>query len=235
MERNRQRNVIIAYTNFLKLQKLTWEPPRYTVEQKFPFIPNETEIDALITAAPRKISTFLLLIKETAMRRGECKRLLWTGIDVDRNTITLNNPEKHSKPRMWKVTTQLICQLNALPKTSDRVFGDCKMDSIKSAFLKLRQKQAAKLQNPRLLKIGFHTIRHWKATMLYHQTKDPLYVRDFLGQAGDRIIATEPARRTPRHDSSAGQGIRPGRRCADDDGPGPGCNGSRLPASIHSQ
>ncbi|MEM2108674.1 MAG: tyrosine-type recombinase/integrase, partial [Candidatus Bathyarchaeia archaeon] len=33
----------------------------------------------------------------------------------------------------------------------------------------------------RLLKIGFHTIRHWKATMLYHKTKDPLYVRDFLG------------------------------------------------------
>jgi len=40
---------------------------------------------------------------------------------------------------------------------------------------------AHKLQNPRLLKITFHTFRHWKATMLYHQTKDPYYVKQFLG------------------------------------------------------
>ena len=55
------------------------------------------------------------------------------------------------------------------------------MDSLKSAFLNLRKRQAVKLHNPRLLKIGFHTFRHWKATILYHKTKDALYVRDFLG------------------------------------------------------
>jgi integrase len=27
----------------------------------------------------------------------------------------------------------------------------------------------------------FHTFRHWKATMLYHKTKDPYYVQHFLG------------------------------------------------------
>ncbi len=31
------------------------------------------------------------------------------------------------------------------------------------------------------MKITFHTFRHWKATVLYHQTKDPYYVKDFLG------------------------------------------------------
>jgi len=34
--------------------------------------------------------------------------------------------------------------------------------------------------NPRLRRISFHTFRHWKATMLYHQTKDPYYVKEFL-------------------------------------------------------
>ncbi len=29
--------------------------------------------------------------------------------------------------------------------------------------------------------ITFHTFRHWKATMLYHQTKDIIYVKEFLG------------------------------------------------------
>jgi len=35
--------------------------------------------------------------------------------------------------------------------------------------------------NPRLLKIHFHTLRHWKATMEYHRTKDLLHVMAFLG------------------------------------------------------
>lgn len=177
---NRRKNVINAYTMFLKLNKMTWEPPRCTVTESIPFIPTEQEIDCLIAAAPRKLSAFLLLIKETAMRRGEAQRIKWTDIDSERNIITLNEPEKRSNPRMWKVSPQLIAQLNALPKNGEKVFN-CRADSLKGAFLTLRKKQALKLQNPRLLKIGFHTIRHWKATMLYHKTKDPLYVRDFLG------------------------------------------------------
>jgi integrase len=178
---NRKKNVINAYTMFLKLNKMTWEPPRCTITESIPFIPTEQEIDALISSAPKKLSTFLLLIKETAMRRGEAKRLLWINIDSERNTITLNKPEKNSNPRMWKVTPRLIAQLNALPKNHELVFGCSKMDSLKSSYLHLRKKQADKLKNPRLLKIGFHIIRHWKATMTYHITKDPLYTRDFLG------------------------------------------------------
>ena len=37
------------------------------------------------------------------------------------------------------------------------------------------------MQNPRLLRVSFHTFRHWKATMEYHETHDPYYVKQFLG------------------------------------------------------
>ncbi len=40
---------------------------------------------------------------------------------------------------------------------------------------------AAKLQNPRLERIAFHTFRHWKATTEYEKTKDILYVMNLLG------------------------------------------------------
>ena len=178
---DRRRNVINAYSMFLKLNKLSWEKPRCTVTRKIPFIPTEQEIDALISASGKKLSAFLLLLKETAMRRGEAKRLEWINVDSERSTITLNDPEKRSNPRMWKVTTRLIAQLNALPKDNQKVFGNSSIDSMKSMFLNLRKKLAANLQNPRLLNINFHSFRHWKATMLYHQTKDPYYVKDFLG------------------------------------------------------
>ena len=44
-----------------------------------------------------------------------------------------------------------------------------------------RKRNANKLKNPRLLRISFHTFRHWKATMTYHKTKDILYVKKLLG------------------------------------------------------
>jgi len=33
------------------------------------------------------------------------------------------------------------------------------------------------------MRISFHTFRHWKATNLYHQTKNILLVKEFLGHA----------------------------------------------------
>ena len=79
----RRQNVINAYTLFLKFKGLHWEKPRCTVTRKFPFIPTEQEIDALIAGCPNQVATFLQLLKETAMRSGEAKRLMWTDIDFE--------------------------------------------------------------------------------------------------------------------------------------------------------
>lgn len=56
-----------------------------------------------------------------------------------------------------------------------------------SVFYRERRKAVHKLSNPRLMKIGFHTFRHWKATMLYHRTKNPMLVKEFLGH---RVLDT---------------------------------------------
>lgn len=178
---NRKRNVINAYDLFVKINKMIWEKPRIEIIQKIPYIPPDRDIYDLIADAPKKLAYFLLLLSETAMRRGEAKRLEWKNIDSERCTITLNEPEKRSRPRIWKVSDRLISQLNTLPKNSKKVFGDSKMDSMKSTFLNFRKKSAIKHQNPKLLYITFHTYRHWKAVKLLHQTKDMTYVRDFLG------------------------------------------------------
>lgn len=177
----RRRNVINAYGLFLKRNGLQWEKPKCKVAQKLPFIPTEQELDSLIAGAGKKTSTFLQLLKETAMRAGEAKRLKWTDLDFERHTIMLNDPEKGSNPRIWKASEKLIGMLKCLPNSGQKVFGDTTYDSLKQTLQLTRKRLAYKLQNPRLLKITFHTFRHWKATTLYHQTKDPYYVKDFLG------------------------------------------------------
>jgi integrase len=179
---NRRRNIINAYTLFLKINRTQWEKPLCNVVRKIPFIPTEQEIDQLIAGCPKKTATFLQLLKETAMRSGEAKRLKWTDIDFQRRLITLNDPEKNGLPRLWNnPTSKLLDMLNALPRSSIYVFGSASSNTIKSTFNKARRRIANKLQNPRLLQIHFHTLRHWKATMEYHNTKDLLHTMAFLG------------------------------------------------------
>jgi integrase len=74
-----------------------------------------------------------------------------------------------------------MAMLNGLSKTATFVFGKVKYNSFRGTSDDVRKRIAQKLKNPRLLQIHFHTLRHWKATMLYQQTKDTLYVKKFLG------------------------------------------------------
>ena len=72
--------------------------------------------------------------------------------------------------------------LAKIPRESERIFGRYKdLDSITSTFSRYRRKIAHRLANPRLLKITFHTLRHWKATMEYAKTRDILHVMKMLG------------------------------------------------------
>jgi integrase len=44
-----------------------------------------------------------------------------------------------------------------------------------------RKRQAHKLNNPRLLKTSFHSLRHLKGTSEYRKTRDILHVQQVLG------------------------------------------------------
>jgi len=125
--------------------------------------------------------SFLQLLKETGMRCGEANRLKWIDVDLERRIITLNEPEKSGIPRMFRITEKLASMIGRLPHNSEKVFGNSQLSSKFKTFRQSRNHAARKLGNPRLLRIHFHTFRHWKATMEYHKTKDPFHVKELLG------------------------------------------------------
>jgi len=176
-------NVANAYTRLLEYLGITWEPPRCKRNYKLPWIPLERELDDLIAGCSRTIGTFLLLLKETAMRAGEAYNLGWENIDFERKMIMLNDPEKHSNPRIFKVSDRLLNMLALLKirKRKGSIFGYGNINNLRRTFERQRRSLAHKLGNPRLQRITFHTFRHWKATMLAHQTKDPFFVMNYLG------------------------------------------------------
>jgi integrase/transcription elongation factor Elf1 len=175
----RKVNAVDAYTSFLQMQNKKWQPPQYRRIRKLPFIPTENEVDQLIGGCNQRMATYLQLLKETGMRCGEACKLKWIDIDVENSSVRVT-PEKGSNPRILKISAKLTSMLNALPKDSQTIFPP-NADVMRKSFQRQRKQIAFKLQNPRLMQISFHTLRHYKATMEYHRTKDILHVMQILG------------------------------------------------------
>ncbi len=179
---SQKQTMVYVYDLFAKWAGISWEKPRYKRTRKLPFIPSEREIDDLIAGTGKYISTILQTAKETAARIGEILELKWTDVDLENKTIKINDPEKGSNPRIFKISSKLVQMLKRLPKKGERIFDHyANQDSLRRVFVKQRKRVAHKLGNPRIMKISFHTVRHWKATMEYYKTKDILHVMRLLG------------------------------------------------------
>ncbi len=95
-----------AYALLAKSRGIEFSRPRYERTETIPFIPLETELDSLISAAGPKTATVLQLFKETGARIGEAWVLNWTDIDLENRAVTFT-PEKRSRPRQLKISAKL--------------------------------------------------------------------------------------------------------------------------------
>jgi integrase len=186
MGENRKQTVVDHLARFYKWKKIPFIRPNYKRIELLPFIPLESEIDQLISGLRPKWATFLQLMKETACRPGEAWALRWIDIDRERSCLRIS-PEKNSRPRQFKISSQLASMLGRLQHKWDYAFHDPRRDPIESlddfrrTFIRQRSRMAEKLHNPRILQITFGTLRHFKATMEYYRTKDILHVMQLLG------------------------------------------------------
>ena len=126
------------------------------------------------------LGDFYITIFDISLLDAEAWRLKWTDIDFKSCTIQVTQ-EKRSKPRIFNVSNELIAMLNSPSRNSDKIFTTRSVAYNRKTFDRQRKRIAHTFGNPRLEQITLHTLRHWKATMLYHQTKDILYVMQYLG------------------------------------------------------
>ena len=173
--------VVAAYSKYASVNNIQWIRPKYKVTNKLPFIPLESEIDALVSYCGKKISTVLQLLKETGMRIGEALDLEWTDVNFDSRILLLNKPEKHSNARSFKISEKLCSMLLQLKRNDKLIFGVGSKHSVICNFRRQRKRATIALANPHFQQIHFHTLRHWKATTEYHRTKDILHVMRLLG------------------------------------------------------
>jgi integrase len=185
----------IAYEGFALKNGVAWTRPSYKQQDKLPFVPHESEIDALISGSGKKTATLLQVIKETAMRLGEAWQVEWADFDPQTRRIVCNHPEKNSRSRAFNVSVELSQMIQSLPHNSQYIFT-CSRQPIGREDRKThlahvkrpigllghqRLRVAQKLKTPRIALIHFHSLRHWKATKLKHQGFDLFDIAAFLG------------------------------------------------------
>jgi integrase len=178
--KNKSKKLAVeTYDCYLKMHEQTWKKPIFNTVKTIPFIPTEEELNNLIAGCNKITATFLQFLKETGARSGEAFMIQWTDIDTEKQFVNIT-PEKGSEPRQIKISKKLINMLDNLPHNEPKPFARSQRHFTRN-FRTQRKGIANKLKNDRLLKIHFHTLRHWKATNEYHKTKDILHVMKLLG------------------------------------------------------
>jgi integrase len=84
------------------------------------------------------------------------------------------------KPSTLAMLKEYVGKRN--PAINSRLFPH--PSAVRHSFERYRNDVAKKLQEPNLRKIRLYDLRHFFATMLYHKTKDILYVKQQLGHKG---------------------------------------------------
>jgi integrase len=170
-----------AYDAFLKMLKISWDMPTYKQEDYDPFVPDETELDALINASKSELLVaFLQCLKETFGDPGEVLRIKWIDVDFKNKAISIRYPVKNHLTGTFQVSNRLLAMIDALPRKDERVFP-IPYPSILRRFVRMRKRTAEIHQNPRLLKVDFTAFRTWAGTMIaYHTNGNVLTVQKLL-------------------------------------------------------
>jgi len=180
----RKELMVDVYARYCKWKNIPFSKPRYKREDRLPYVPLELDIEALVSALPKKLSIFTRTLKETGARPGELWRVKWIDIDSQSSTLTINNPEKGSRARRLKISNQLVGLLSTLTRSSEYAFRrskDASLDTMSTYFMRERKQISKALNNPKIQSITWKSLRHFKATMEYSRTKDILYVKELLG------------------------------------------------------
>ena len=171
--------VTCAYDAFCQMQGIVWRRPNYAQNEATVYVPDEKELDLLISAAPRKkMATFLGCLKETFADPAEIIAVEW--VDFKGNVFSINHPVKGHLPGKYELTPQLCAMINALPRKNKRIFAST-YNTLYTSFAQIRSRAADKFQNPALLSITFKSFRHWGGTMIAQLSNgNPLTIMKML-------------------------------------------------------
>jgi integrase len=179
-----KRNLCIAYNKYVKVNGLSWNMPLYKVSSKLPRVPSSEKVQMLISGAKPLMALKLSISVETGMRPIEVMNLKVKDVDLQ-NRIIYPSSAKGGSARVFKISDRLTDMLRVYISKrklglNDKLFKGTSNDYGKQ-FRAYRNRLADKLQDPSIKQITLYSLRHYYASMLYHKTRDILFVKQQMG------------------------------------------------------
>lgn len=162
---------------------MTWRRPRYQRDDQPPYVPTEEEVNILIANAGKKYALALSILRGTSMRPIELHRSTLAWYDLTRGLVNVETAKGgrgrtlELKPRTLAMLKEYVGKYNL--GLNDMIFATVK--TMRGEFRNIKHRTAEKLQRPELLRISLYSFRHFFCTILYHKTKDILYVQRKMG------------------------------------------------------
>jgi len=173
-----------AYNHYCQTNNIIWVKPFYKRYEKLPKIPTTEQLNMLISHATTRMALILSMSKELGTRPIELTWLKIKDINLQNGTVNIKSA-KHCNARILKLKTRTLDMLKQYINKKDLkqndLFFPTTSESISDSYRHLRNRLAKKLQDPTIQQIRLYDFRHYYATMLYHKTKDLLYVKARLG------------------------------------------------------
>jgi len=175
--------VVNAYDHYVKMNGLSWNKPLYKRQRSLPYVATTEQINKIISRASKKYALIFSVLRDTGLRPIEIHNLMLKNTDLERGAITVKSA-KFGNPRVLKLKPSTLAMLKEHinkdnPHLNQKLFPN--PSAIRHSFARYRNLIAEKLHEPSLKKIRLYDLRHHFATMLYHKTKDILYVKEQLG------------------------------------------------------
>ena len=176
-----KETLVKAYVHYARFNNIPYVKPSFHAERRLPKIPTREQIEKVISNSSRKYATIFKILLETGIMPYELSRVRLEDIDVERGVITVRGYKGHAS-RVFKLSQETTAML----KEYLRRYGSGKQLFPSSLYMckmwrRFKKKTAVKLQDPSLLTIRLYDLRHFYATMLYHRTRDILFVKQQLG------------------------------------------------------
>jgi len=181
-----KKNLCIAYNKYCKHYQIKWQTPHYKPEPKQRRIPTKQKLQMIISSSGKTLATKLTISLECGLRPVELCNLKVKDIDLEQKII-YPTTAKHGTPRALKISNKLQRMIqdhiirNELNQ-NDKLFRG-NSDKYGQLYRIVRNRLAKKLKDPTIQTIRLYDFRHHFATMLYHKTRDILYVKQQMGHS----------------------------------------------------
>jgi len=178
-----KETIVNAYDHYVREHGLVWCKPFYRRSKRLPCVPTEEQVNRIIAHSGRKYGLVFSVLRDTGLRPCELHRLQLKQIDLE-NGLMYPESAKDGSARVLKLRQATLAMLKEYIdkhgfSLGDRPFPDSEVAS--HVYMRIRNRLAQRMHEPELKRFRLYDLRHFYATMLYHKTKDILYVKQQMG------------------------------------------------------